>query len=185
MSIDLMEITSRCRRRRAFSGLPSLPPVLDCGQALFLACVRPRHPTTATRAMTAASVMAPGTLVTQLCLGRGGNHRRPWSGHRRHRVSPPGCRHAKQRGSSRPCGCWGLGVRTAISWTTPKPPQAARRCGVLARFRPHTRHGEGSAPYHYILGPAGAAVVAAREASSCAGSPTARIRPWRSPTANI
>jgi hypothetical protein len=32
---------------------------------------------------------------------------------------------------------------------------------VLARFRPHTRHGEGSAPYHYLLGPAGAAVFAA------------------------
>jgi hypothetical protein len=32
---------------------------------------------------------------------------------------------------------------------------------VLARFRPHTRHGEGSAPYHYVLGPLGAAVLAA------------------------
>jgi Replication-relaxation len=32
---------------------------------------------------------------------------------------------------------------------------------VLARFRPHTRHGQGSAPYHYVLGPAGAAVLAA------------------------
>jgi Replication-relaxation len=32
---------------------------------------------------------------------------------------------------------------------------------VLARFRPHTRRGEGSAPYHYLLGPAGAAVLAA------------------------
>ena len=32
---------------------------------------------------------------------------------------------------------------------------------VLARFRPHTRHCEGSAPYHYVLGPLGAAVLAA------------------------
>ena len=32
---------------------------------------------------------------------------------------------------------------------------------VLARFRPRTRHGEGSAPYHYVLGPLGAAVLAA------------------------
>ena len=35
--------------------------------------------------------------------------------------------------------------------------------GVLARFRPYTRHGEGSAPYHYLLGPAGAAVLAAEQ----------------------
>jgi Replication-relaxation len=35
------------------------------------------------------------------------------------------------------------------------------QAGVLARFRPHTRHGEGSAPYHYVLGPLGAAVLAA------------------------
>ena len=34
---------------------------------------------------------------------------------------------------------------------------------VLARFRPHTRHGEGSAPYHYVLGPAGAGVLAAEQ----------------------
>jgi hypothetical protein len=34
---------------------------------------------------------------------------------------------------------------------------------VLARFRPHTRHGEGSAPYHYVLGPLGAAVLAAEQ----------------------
>jgi Replication-relaxation len=34
---------------------------------------------------------------------------------------------------------------------------------VLARFRPRTRHGEGSAPYHYVLGPLGAAVLAAEE----------------------
>ncbi len=32
---------------------------------------------------------------------------------------------------------------------------------VLARFRPHIRHGEGSAPFHYVLGSAGAAVLAA------------------------
>jgi hypothetical protein len=37
------------------------------------------------------------------------------------------------------------------------------RAQVLARFRPHTRHGEGSAPYHYLLGPAGAAVLAAEQ----------------------
>jgi protein involved in plasmid replication-relaxation len=34
---------------------------------------------------------------------------------------------------------------------------------VLVRFRPHTRHGEGSAPYHYVLGPLGAAVLAAEQ----------------------
>jgi len=34
---------------------------------------------------------------------------------------------------------------------------------VLARFRPHARHGEGSAPFHYVLGPAGAAVLAAQQ----------------------
>jgi Replication-relaxation len=34
---------------------------------------------------------------------------------------------------------------------------------VLARFRPHSRHGEGSAPYHYVLGSAGAAVLAAQD----------------------
>ncbi|MGH9005196.1 MAG: replication-relaxation family protein, partial [Acidimicrobiia bacterium] len=33
------------------------------------------------------------------------------------------------------------------------------RLGVVDRFRPHRRHG--SAPYHYVLGPAGAAVLAA------------------------
>jgi hypothetical protein len=32
---------------------------------------------------------------------------------------------------------------------------------VLVRFRPQRRHGEGSAPFHYVLGPAGAAVLAA------------------------
>jgi hypothetical protein len=37
------------------------------------------------------------------------------------------------------------------------------QAGVLARFRPHTRHGEGSAPYHYVLGPLGAAVLAAEQ----------------------
>jgi Replication-relaxation len=34
---------------------------------------------------------------------------------------------------------------------------------VLARFRPHARHGEGSAPFHYVLGPVGAAVLAAEQ----------------------
>jgi Replication-relaxation len=34
---------------------------------------------------------------------------------------------------------------------------------VLARFRPYRRHGEGSAPFHYVLGPLGAAVLAAEE----------------------
>jgi hypothetical protein len=34
---------------------------------------------------------------------------------------------------------------------------------VLLRFRPHARHGEGSAPYHYVLGPLGAAVLAAEQ----------------------
>ncbi len=34
---------------------------------------------------------------------------------------------------------------------------------ALARFRPHTRHGEGSAPYCYVLGSAGAAVLAAEQ----------------------
>jgi hypothetical protein len=34
---------------------------------------------------------------------------------------------------------------------------------VLARFRPHRRHGEGSSPYHYVLGPLGAAVLAAEQ----------------------
>jgi hypothetical protein len=34
---------------------------------------------------------------------------------------------------------------------------------ALARFRPYRRHGEGSAPYHYVLGPAGAAVLAAEQ----------------------
>ncbi len=32
---------------------------------------------------------------------------------------------------------------------------------VLARFRPQAPHGEGSAPFHYVLGPLGAAVLAA------------------------
>jgi hypothetical protein len=32
---------------------------------------------------------------------------------------------------------------------------------VLARFRPYRRHGEGSAPFHYVLGPLRAAVLAA------------------------
>jgi hypothetical protein len=34
---------------------------------------------------------------------------------------------------------------------------------ALARFRPYTRHGEGSAPFHYVLGSAGAAVLAAEQ----------------------
>jgi hypothetical protein len=34
---------------------------------------------------------------------------------------------------------------------------------VLLRFRPHARHGEGSAPFHYVLGPLGAAVLAAQQ----------------------
>jgi Replication-relaxation len=34
---------------------------------------------------------------------------------------------------------------------------------VLVRFRPQRRHGEGSAPFHYVLGPAGAAVLAAEQ----------------------
>jgi hypothetical protein len=34
---------------------------------------------------------------------------------------------------------------------------------VLARFRPYRRHGEGSAPFHYVLGAAGAAVLAAEQ----------------------
>jgi len=35
------------------------------------------------------------------------------------------------------------------------------QANVLARFRPYTHHGEGSAPFHYVLGNAGAAVLAA------------------------
>jgi hypothetical protein len=34
---------------------------------------------------------------------------------------------------------------------------------ALARFRPQRRHGEGSAPFHYLLGPLGAAVLAAEQ----------------------
>jgi hypothetical protein len=34
---------------------------------------------------------------------------------------------------------------------------------VLARFRPHRRHGEGSAPFYYVLGPLAAAVLAAEQ----------------------
>jgi Replication-relaxation len=34
---------------------------------------------------------------------------------------------------------------------------------ALARFRPHTCHGEGSAPFHYVLGPLGAVVLAAEQ----------------------
>src|SRR6266511_4321072 len=42
---------------------------------------------------------------------------------------------------------------------------ALARLGVLVRFRPvWTRRGGGSAPWHYVLGPAGAAVLAAEQA---------------------
>jgi Replication-relaxation len=34
------------------------------------------------------------------------------------------------------------------------------RLGLISRFRPIRLHGEGSAPYHYTLGPAGAALLA-------------------------
>jgi Replication-relaxation len=37
--------------------------------------------------------------------------------------------------------------------------------GALARFRPYRRHGEGSAPFHYVLGSLGAAVLAAEQGS--------------------
>jgi hypothetical protein len=36
---------------------------------------------------------------------------------------------------------------------------------VVSRFRPHSRHGEGSAPFHYVLGPMGAAVLAAEQST--------------------
>jgi hypothetical protein len=35
--------------------------------------------------------------------------------------------------------------------------------GVVDRFRPRLDRGEGSAPYHYVLGPAGAALLAAEQ----------------------
>jgi hypothetical protein len=41
---------------------------------------------------------------------------------------------------------------------------ALARLGVLERFRPVWPHGGGSAPWHYVLGPAGAAVLAAEQA---------------------
>jgi hypothetical protein len=40
------------------------------------------------------------------------------------------------------------------------------RLGVLERFRPVWPHGGGSAPWHYVLGPAGAAVLAAEQATT-------------------
>jgi hypothetical protein len=43
------------------------------------------------------------------------------------------------------------------------------RLGVLVRFRPvWTHRGGGSAPWHYVLGPAGAAVLAAEQATTVA-----------------
>jgi len=42
------------------------------------------------------------------------------------------------------------------------------RLGVLERFRPVWPHGGGSAPWHYVLGPAGAAVLAAEQATTSA-----------------
>ncbi len=39
---------------------------------------------------------------------------------------------------------------------------------VLDRFRPPWPRGEGSAPWHYVLGPAGAAVLAAEQATTVA-----------------
>jgi hypothetical protein len=43
---------------------------------------------------------------------------------------------------------------------------ALARLGVLERFRPVWPHGGGSAPWHYVLGPAGAAVLAAEHATT-------------------
>ncbi len=43
---------------------------------------------------------------------------------------------------------------------------ALARLGVLERFRPVWPHGGGSAPWHYVLGPAGAAVLAAEQATT-------------------
>jgi len=43
---------------------------------------------------------------------------------------------------------------------------ALARLGVLERFRPVWPHGGGSAPWHYVLGPAGAAVLAAEQAAT-------------------
>lgn len=40
------------------------------------------------------------------------------------------------------------------------------RLGVVRRFRPFRCHGDGSAPYHYTLGPAGAAVLASVRATT-------------------
>ncbi len=43
---------------------------------------------------------------------------------------------------------------------------ALARLGVLERFRPVWPHGGGSAPWHYVNGPAGAAVLAAEQATT-------------------
>ncbi len=43
---------------------------------------------------------------------------------------------------------------------------ALARLGVLERFRPVWTHGGGSAPWHYVLGPAGAAVLAAERGTA-------------------
>jgi len=40
------------------------------------------------------------------------------------------------------------------------------RLGIVDRFRPLLAHGQGSAPWHYVLGPAGAAVLAAEQATT-------------------
>lgn len=40
------------------------------------------------------------------------------------------------------------------------------RLGALDRFRPQMSLGEGTAPFHYVLGPGGAAVLAATEATA-------------------
>ena len=47
------------------------------------------------------------------------------------------------------------------------------KLGVLVRFRPVWRYGAGSVPWHYVLGPAGAAVLAAEQGRDPA---TARYR---------
>src|SRR6266540_4285912 len=40
------------------------------------------------------------------------------------------------------------------------------RLGVVERFRPLLAYGDGSAPWHYVLGPAGAAVLAADQSTT-------------------
>jgi DNA-binding CsgD family transcriptional regulator len=47
------------------------------------------------------------------------------------------------------------------------------RLGVVERFRPLLAYGDGSAPWHYVLGPAGAAVLAADQ------TPTGDRMGWR------